>query len=62
MLAHAQAAFVGLSLSFIAVHYAAEPLGSLWALVIGLGVCVAWSGVLVLIRVRAMRRVSPIAP
>jgi len=62
MLAHAQAAFIGLSLSFVAVHYTAEPLGSLWALVIGLGVCVAWSGLLVLVRVLSMRRVLPIAP
>ena len=62
MLAHAQIAFIGLSLSFIAVHYTAEPLGSIWALVIGLGVCVAWSGILVLVRVRTMRRASVIAP
>jgi hypothetical protein len=62
MLAHAQAAFIGLSLSFVAVHYTAEPLGSLWALVIGLGVCIAWSGILVLVRVIATRRASLIAP
>jgi hypothetical protein len=56
MLAHAQVALIGLSLSFLAVHYAAEPLGSWWALVIGMVVAIAWSGVLMLARTGAMRR------
>ena len=34
------------SLGFRAVHYCAEPLGSWWALVIGLAICIAWSGLL----------------
>ncbi len=62
MLAHAQIAFIGLALSFVAVHYAAVPLGSLWALLIGLGVCIAWSGILVLIRVRSTRRALRASP
>jgi uncharacterized membrane protein (GlpM family) len=52
MLAHAQIALIGLALSFIAVHYAAESLGSWWALVIGMSVSIAWSGILLLFRAR----------
>jgi uncharacterized membrane protein (GlpM family) len=62
MLAHAQVAFVGLGLGFLAVHFLALPLGSWWALAVGLLVCIAWSGVLWLARVTARRRASPIAP
>ncbi len=52
MLAHAQIALVGLGLGFLAVHFLAEPIGSWWALTVGLAVCVAWSGLLWLIRTR----------
>jgi uncharacterized membrane protein (GlpM family) len=62
MAAHAQVAFIGLALSFLLVHYLAEPLGSWWALVIGLCVAVGWSGILLLVRVMAMRRALPAAP
>jgi hypothetical protein len=68
MLAHAQIALVGLSLGFLAVHYTAVPLGSWWALAIGLSVCIAWCGMLMLVRLRTMKRVqdvtvsSPAAP
>jgi hypothetical protein len=58
MLAHAQIAFVGLSLGFLAVHYTAVPLGSWWAFAVGLLVCVIWSGILVLVRLRATRRAA----
>ena len=46
MLAHAQLPLIGLGLAFLAVHYLAEPVGSWWALAIGLLVSVAWSGAL----------------
>ena len=59
MLAHAQIAFVGLSLAFLVVHYIAVPLGSWLAFVVGLCVCVAWSGMLVLIRMRAAKAAAP---
>jgi uncharacterized membrane protein (GlpM family) len=59
MAAHAQVALIGLAASFIAVHYLAEPLGSWLALLIGLAVCIGWSGILWLIRVTAMRRALP---
>jgi hypothetical protein len=62
MLAHAQVAFIGLALGFLAVHYFAEPLGAWWALVIGLAVCIAWSGLLWFVRVSVLRRASPAAP
>jgi uncharacterized membrane protein (GlpM family) len=58
MAAHAQVAFIGLALGFLFVHYLAEPLGSWWALIIGLCVAIAWSGILLLVRVMAMRRSS----
>jgi hypothetical protein len=54
VMAHAQVALIGLTLAFMAVHYLAQPLGSWWALAIGLGVSVAWSGMLLLVR-RRMR-------
>ena len=59
MLAHAQIAFVGLSLGFVAVHYTAMPLGSWWAFAVGLSICTAWSGMLVLLRLRKMKREAP---
>src|SRR5499427_2858954 len=37
VMAHAQVALIGLTLAFMAVHYLAQPLGSWWALAIGLG-------------------------
>jgi hypothetical protein len=40
------------------VHYAAAPLGSWWALTIGGVVAIAWSGVLLLARLRSMQRIS----
>jgi len=56
MLAHAQVAFIGLAFGFLVVHFLAEPFGSWWALVLGLSVSVAWSGVLWIVRIGAMRR------
>ena len=58
MLAHAQIAFVGLSLGFLAVHYTAVPLGSWWAFAVGLLLCIIWSGILVLVRLRATKRAA----
>lgn len=56
MLAHAQVAFIGLALSFLAVHYMAEPFGSWWALTIGISVSIGWSGLLMLARMGVLRR------
>jgi uncharacterized membrane protein (GlpM family) len=50
MMANAQVALIGLTLAFVAVHYLAEPLGSWWALLVGLCISSAWSGMLVLVR------------
>jgi hypothetical protein len=61
MLAHAQIAFVGLSLGFLAVHYTAMPLGSWWAFAVGLSVCIAWSGGLMWLRVRKMKRAAQVS-
>jgi uncharacterized membrane protein (GlpM family) len=62
VLAHTQPALIGLAAGFLVVHCLAEPLGSWLALLIGLAVAVAWSGLLLLVRVQAMRRASPAAP
>jgi hypothetical protein len=43
-------ALIGLTLAFMAVHYLAEPLGSWWALLVGLGISAAWSGMRLLVR------------
>ena len=58
MLAHAQIAFVGLSLGFLAVHYTAVPLGSWWAFAVGLSVCIIWSGILVPVRMWTTKRAA----
>jgi uncharacterized membrane protein (GlpM family) len=58
MLAHAQIALVGLSLSFLAVHYIAVPLGSWWAFAIGLSICIAWCGMLLVVRLRTTKRAA----
>ncbi len=62
MVAHAQVAFLGLGLGFLVVHYLAEPLGSWWALTLGISVSVAWSGLLLMVRTGVMRRAWPTAP
>jgi uncharacterized membrane protein (GlpM family) len=58
MLAHTQVALIGLALSFLAVHYLAIPFGSWWALIGGIIVAIGWSGILLLVRMTAMRRAS----
>jgi uncharacterized membrane protein (GlpM family) len=55
VMAHAQVAFIGLTLGFLAVHYLAQPLGSWLALGLGLGVAIAWSGMLIVVRGRFRR-------
>ena len=57
VMAHAQVALIGLTLAFMAVHYLAEPLGSWWALLIGLCISIAWSGTLMLLRSKRMARI-----
>jgi hypothetical protein len=57
VMAHAQVALIGLTLAFLAVHYLAEPLGSWWALGIGLCISVAWSGMLMLVRSKRVARI-----
>jgi uncharacterized membrane protein (GlpM family) len=50
MFAHAQIALCGLWLGFLAVHSLAERAGTWWAFAAGLAVCIAWSGLLWLLR------------
>ena len=56
VMAHAQVALIGLTPAFMAVHYLAEPLGSWWALGIGLSVAIAWSGMLMAVRSKTLAR------
>ncbi len=62
MFAHAQIALNGLWLGFIALHYLVAPVGVWWAFVLAMGVCVAWSGLLYLIRMGSMRRAAKASP
>lgn len=56
MFAHAQIALNGLWLGFLALHYLVAPVGVWWAFVLAMGVCVGWSGVLWLVRLRKLAR------
>jgi hypothetical protein len=55
VLAHAQIPLIGLGLAFVGIHYLVAPLGAWWALLAGLGITVAWSGVLWLARRNKLR-------
>jgi glucose uptake protein GlcU len=57
VMAHTQVALIGLTLAFMAVHYLAEPLGSWWALLVGLCISIAWSGMLMAVRSKRMARI-----
>ena len=67
MLAHVQLPLIGLALGFLAVHYLVAPIGVWPALAAGLLVCLAWSGLLLILRLRQQKReqamsASPTAP
>jgi len=67
MLAHVQLPLIGLALGFLAVHYLVAPIGVWPALAVGLVVCLAWSGLLLMLRLRQQKRkqaisASPAAP
>ncbi len=58
MLAHAQLPLIGLGFGFLAVHYLVVPIGVWPALGAGLAVCLAWSGLLLMIQMRKLKRRS----
>ena len=67
MMAHVQLPLIGLALGFLAVHYLVAPIGVWPALAAGLVVCLAWSGLLLMLRLRQRKRkqaisASPAAP
>jgi uncharacterized membrane protein (GlpM family) len=67
MLAHVQVPLIGMALGFVAVHYLVAPIGVWPALAGGLVVSLAWSGVLLVLRLRQQKRrrtisASPAAP
>ena len=61
MLAHVQLPLIGLGLGFLVVHYLVAPIGVWLALVVGLLVCLAWSGLLLALRVRQQKREQAIS-
>jgi hypothetical protein len=56
MLAHVQLPLIGLGLGFLVVHYLVAPIGVWPALSVGLVVCLAWSGLLLVLRMRQQKR------
>jgi uncharacterized membrane protein (GlpM family) len=50
VLAHFQIALIGLGLGFLAVHYLAVPVGVWWSFGLGLAICIAWNGLLWLVK------------
>ena len=56
MLAHTQFPLFGLAVASFAVHYLVAPIGVWPALVVGLAICIAWSGGLLLMQMRRRRR------
>lgn len=59
VLAHSQIAFMGLGLGFLTVHFLVEPIGVWWAFIVGFMVCVAWNGLLWVVRSRQQITVFP---
>jgi uncharacterized membrane protein (GlpM family) len=58
MLAHTQLPLIGMVFGFLAVHYLVAPIGVWPALAVGLLVCLAWSGLLLVIRMRNVVRIE----
>ena len=61
MLAHTQLPLIGLALGFLAVHYLVAPIGVWPALAVGLLVSLAWSGLLLVVRLRQRKREQAIS-
>jgi len=58
MLAHAQLFLIGLGLGGLALHYLVAPIGVWAALAVALCVCLAWSGLLLVIGTNRRKQVS----
>jgi uncharacterized membrane protein (GlpM family) len=61
MMAHVQLPLIGLVLGFLVVHYLVAPIGVWPALAAGLLVSLAWSGLLLLLRLRQRKREQAIS-
>jgi len=61
MMAHVQLPLIGLALGFLVVHYLVAPIGVWPALAVGLVVCLAWSGLLLMLRLRQRKRKQAIS-
>jgi uncharacterized membrane protein (GlpM family) len=67
MMAHVQLPLIGMVFGFLVVHYLVAPIGVWPALAAGLVVSLAWSGLLLMLRMRQQKRqqaisASPTAP
>jgi uncharacterized membrane protein (GlpM family) len=62
MLAHAQLPLIGLGLGFLVVHYLVPAIGVWPALGLGVVVNLAWSGALLVSRMRQQKRSATISP
>ena len=61
MMAHVQLPLIGLALGFLVVHYLVAPIGVWPALAVGLAVSLAWSSLLLVLRLRQQRRQQAIS-
>ena len=61
MLAHVQLPLIGLGLGFLVVQYLVAPIGVWPALSVGLLVCLAGSGFLLVLRLRQQKRKNAIS-
>jgi uncharacterized membrane protein (GlpM family) len=61
MMAHVQLPLIGVALGFLVVHYLVAPIGVWPALAAGLVVCLAWSGLLLMLRLRQRKRKQAIS-
>ena len=61
MMAHVQLPLIGLALGFLVVHYLVAPIGVWPALAVGLVASLAWSGLLLTLRLRQQRRQQAIS-
>jgi hypothetical protein len=61
MMAHVQLPLIGLALGFLVVHYLVAPIGAWPALAVGLVVSLAWSGLLLMLRLRQQKRKQAIS-
>jgi hypothetical protein len=56
--AHAQIPLVGFAIAFVVMHYTITTIGTWWALAAHLSICLAWNGLLWIMREHNIRRLA----